>query len=507
MKKTMEENGKSNKRFIIAFIIFLIVLILFTIGAIYFTFQYIDNENEKKLAQYEAEKETKTFEEGIKEKAQDSIYAITSYSETYNENSLTIKDIEDYDVNYVSIKGLKDTSLENKINERIRDTAYSFKEKNVSTLVCSNFSNILSLVFYGSNDEIKTINIDLATGNDIPFEKVFVSSAPLNSFLSDALYENLAWDVNIDYDQDIEKILNMDYRDTSEYEDKFLMLVNRYKEQKDNIKFCIYPDGVSIYELANDFTKNIDFCITISFLEHLEDIAIYKRYLTKESIFKDNNIGQKGIMVLTDNSIYNQVDYMKLLFYGKLTDNIFMEESISGGSDLINEKIVKEYVDKLSKENKSNIKKNIKNTQGAIYQVQYSINKRDEGYYEIYTYSAKAVCSKEYFANNIFRDYAKMKNIPTGEAEMKVFNSYYDNTEGLKIENDNKQYFISLNGEFLGNTEEEVEAKLNPPIEEPNNTGETIQTPENETTENKIPVNETTENNTIVNETQINVTA
>lgn len=503
MEEKVEENrelkNKSNKKFIIGFIIFLLLLILVTATAIYFSFRYIDNENAQKLARHEEEKNTKTYEEDAKKIAEDKIYALSSYAETYNENSITIEKIEDYNVDYVSIKGLKDTILENKINERIKDTVYSFEKKNVTTLVCANFSNILSLVFYGEDDEVKTLNINLATGEDIPLEKVFVSSAPFNLLLSEALYKTLAWDIFIESDEDMDTKLNMDYRDTSEYEDKFLMLVNKYKEQKGNIKFCIYPNGVEIYDFVKDFTSEGSRSMSINFIDHLEEIAIYKRYLTKESIFKDDSIGQKGIIVLTDNSIYNQVDYMKLLFYGKLTDNIFMEESVSDTNNITNEKVIKSYIDKLSKENKENIKKTIKNNQGAIYQVQYSVSKYDEGYYNIYAYSAKAVCSKEYFTNNIFRDYAKMKSMETGDGEMRLFNGYYSNTEDLKVENNDKQYFISLNGEFLGNTEEEVKAKLNPPVQEPNSVDKTIQTPENETTENKttenkIPENEIPEN-------------
>lgn len=485
-EKIVEENNnvkeKSNKKFIIGFIIFLILLIILTISAIYFTFKYIDQEAEKRLAQYEEEKSISNYEETMKASAEDKIYAISSYNETYNENSLIIKEVEDYDIHYVEISGLKNTEIQKRINERIQNTAYSFGKKNVYTSISANFSNILSLVFYGDDDEIKTLNVDLVTGDDIPLEKVFVSSAPLNLYLSDALYETLAWDINYD-DGNMSKKLNMEYRDTSEYEDKFLMLANKYKKEKDNIKYNISPQGVYIYELASQFTDNNYYSssyLYIRVIDYIEEIAIYKRYLTERSIFKDDKLGQKGILVLSDNNLY-ALDYLQRLSYGKLTDNIFIEEVVECFNNEYDQKAVKDYIDKLSKEKKANLQKSIKSTQGVIFQVKYIINTNEEGYYNIYVVSATATCTKEYFNNNIFKDYAKMQYSPMSDAEMKMFSSF-NSTDDLKIEDFSKQYFISFDGEFLGNTLEEVEAKLHPIIEQEDETTDT-ETSENEITD------------------------
>ena len=88
-EKIVEENKKvkekTNKRFIIGYIIFLILLIIFTIGAIYFSFKYLDDEAERRLAQYEGESNNW---ETSKKVAEDKVYALSSYAETYDENSL-----------------------------------------------------------------------------------------------------------------------------------------------------------------------------------------------------------------------------------------------------------------------------------------------------------------------------------------------------------------------------------------------------------------------------------
>ena len=491
-EKILEENNnvkeKTNKKFVIGYIVFLMLLVILTMGAIYFTFKYLDDEIEKRLAQYEDESNNG---ETTKIVAEDKIYAISSYDETYNENALIIKEIEDYNITYIEIEGLKNTKLQKEINERIQSTAYSFENKNVYTTVSANFSNILSIVFCDEDDDVKTLNIDLVTGEDIPLEKIFVSSAPLNLYLSEAMYETLAWDIDYNDDDNISKKFNMQYRDTSEYEDKFFMIVNKYKEEKDDIKYSISPQGIYIYELAEQFTdNNYSSYLYIKFIEKIEEVAIYKRYLTEESIFKDDKLGQKGILVLSDNNIYS-LDYLQRLSYGNLTDNIFIEEVVECFNNEYNQKVVKDYIDKLSKEKKTDLQKSIKSTQGAIFQVKYIITTNEEGYYDVYVVSATATCSKEYFNNNIFKDYAKMQYFPMGDAEMKMFSSF-NSTDDLKIEDFSKQYFISLDGEFLGNTEEEVQAKLYPINEQEDETIENEEV-ENEMTENETPEDEITD--------------
>jgi phosphate transport system substrate-binding protein len=81
-----------------------------------------------------------------KKEAEDKIYAINSYTDTYNENSINIEEMQDGDINYFQIDGLKNTALQNQINEKIKNTAYSFEgATDVSSFVVGNFSNILSI--------------------------------------------------------------------------------------------------------------------------------------------------------------------------------------------------------------------------------------------------------------------------------------------------------------------------------------------------------------------------
>ena len=83
----IEDIKKINKKFFIKFVIFLIVLILITILAIHFTIIYLDKNDadSKNILENEIEVEKKT--------AEDAKYAIKSYTETYDTNSLKITEI------------------------------------------------------------------------------------------------------------------------------------------------------------------------------------------------------------------------------------------------------------------------------------------------------------------------------------------------------------------------------------------------------------------------------
>lgn len=463
---------KNLKSFIIKFAIFSILLIGLTIFAIYITIQYI-NQNDNTFEQ----KTTEPIEKDkTKVTATDSKYGIQSYNETYDLNSLQITnyydvngkittenpmtaDMTDVYVNYIEIQGLKDKSIQNSINDKLKQTAYSLKNDKscVHSWVTANFSNVLSVNFHTDYNDNKGLNIDLTTGNDIPLEKVFVSSAPLNTYLADGLYKSLAW---IESEkEDYESLHDMNNYDTSEYEDKFLMLINKYNKIKDNIEYNIFPSAISIYGLIDKEivdNDNIDNSINIEFFEHIEEIAIYKRFLTTQNIYENDDIGAKDIIVLTP---YIEVDgYIKNLSYGKIQDNIFVEEVIEGDLENIsNLESITEYIKKLSNEQKETLKKRNLGDTGLFFQRIYYIEE-NEKYNVIYLSTSETTCSRDYFENSAFKDYIKLKLSPTVEAQLLKFDPYMKDTfPNMKISDEtHSEVYISKDGKFLGYTEQEA---------------------------------------------------
>jgi len=500
VQEMQADKRKNVKAFTIKYIIFFLVLLVITIVAIVITINPLNKQSEE-ISEIPEE----TNEEQIeltKKTAEDSKYAIKKYSETYNENSIKILNYIDIDgkvllyenindvpngvkrIEFIQIDGLIDKNVQNKINEKLKSKSYSLKSQNVSSNVTANFSNVFSVSISGStpnvdNIELTSLNIDLTTGNEIPFEKLFVSSAPINSYLTDALYKTLAWDIRAANTNEENWVIDFDMSkaDTSEFEDKSIMLINNYNKAKKNgnIKFYFTPDSVTLYDLAdekivkNSYLRN---SITIDFKNILEELAIYKRYLTDTSIFENNNLYLKNIIVCTQPTLgYEKTlrNMFKILNYGKISDNIFMEDVIENfeieGNEGYN-KIV-EYLQKKSNDTKTNLK--LDSQTGMFFQRKYNIFKAlNEKYYSVSMEEKKSTCNIDYFSNLAFKDYIDNKTQPSSGPTYYIFSddaytqSKYPNLniKGNLIKNDDNyklpQLFFSLDGKYLGEDEKVI---------------------------------------------------
>jgi len=382
---------------------------------------------------------------------------IKETEETRMQSALNPTDYN-YNINFLQIDGLKNKEVQDKINAKLKNVPYTLeKGKNVWTDVRANFSNVLSVVITNDishDDYAQTLNFDLTTGDEISFEKLFVSSAPIKSMIAGGMYKDFAWEkLNVDYEKN-EGIYNMKDADTSELEEKILLAVNKYDKIKDEIIFSFSPTEITIY--------NIELRSKIDMVEYANEIAIYKRYLTEDSIFEKDDLGKKGLIVLTDKGFED--NYGQQISYGKIADNIFIEEVLWNWSELKGNEvnIVIEYVKNLSKEQKVILKQETREDRGVIFQREYNISKNDEkGYYCIMVSSYKAECSIPYFEEKDFKDYIKVKSLPRAAVGLNAFSSYMqeDYPEMQISEIDSRMYYLSPTGEFLGNTIEEVENK------------------------------------------------
>lgn len=449
----------------------ILVLVIIIIGvAIALTIKYIiDNANDERLRQEQSN--DNTVEEGennditedeVKKDVEDKIYGLTSYTETYNENPIEIKEMKQDENNYIQIDGLKNKTIQANINKKLQNIAFGFEQGKADIPdVTANFANILSVQFINlhTNDNgygIKTANIDLTTGEEIPIDKVFVSSAPFNSYLKEALCKNLAWHELYEDYEGVEKydaMQHMDNIDFSKYEDKVLKFVKKYEEKKEDIEYLILPRGIVIYGLMDDETEDV----YIEFFDRLEEVAIYKRYLTKESIFEKSNSERKNIIVLTKNSLIDGRGGN--LNYGKIENNIFVEEVFMVWDDIDVLK-AKSYLTKIYKTREQEIRKEVSSEQGLIYQSIYEVQKAiDKDYILVWEQTSKAICTKQYFQEDAFKDYVKMHNVQSVELLLHTFDEQKDEFKNFDITGETKYYYFSLDGEFLGNTEEEADEK------------------------------------------------
>ena len=537
---TKDNEKNNNKKFKKFYIIFILVLLVITTSTTYITIKYIDKSSNQNNENKEEKTEIPTEEtkEIVKKKAEDEKYALRKYSETYNENDLLINEYIDRDgdlklrsdiddalikgnyISFIQIDGLKDKQVQNNVNSKLKEKAYSFgNNKDVRTNLTANFSNVLAVSIYCNdsnleyNENKECLNIDLSTGNEIPFEEIFVSSAPINSILSEGLYKLLAWRIKYQNSNEDNWEDDFDFSkyDSSDFEDKSMILSRNYQKEKGKIKYSLYYDKVIVYGLLNGLVdKDSESYINISFVKHLEDIAIFKRFLTKDSLYENSDIGLKNIIVCQYPIAPEgkAIEGDRALNLGFISENVYMEDFMEGYVKNANESIIKkinDYLQNFSNETKNNLMKYSNN--GLIFQrTMQLIQDRDKPYYNVYIHEAKAMCDIDYFKNLAFEDYINLKTRPRADAGTFIFSDdEYEQKQhpNLKITNTKEKLilYFSLDGEYIGNNEEEAIRKTQSKDE---NNETTVQNIIPNTNENNNTRETNTNNSTTVNTNNIN---
>ncbi len=232
---------------------------------------------------------------------------------TYDQNDLTLEQVilTEYgnDVAVLQIRGLKDTAVEDAVNAKILQTVKSLLEQAGSVIyadyyVSSNFANVLSLTFYIGGEEKYlggNLNIDLTTGRQLRVSDLFYEDVDLLSIVRHAFYETLAQQNAWGH----EGIASPD-------EDKLYHLVSKFMADP-NPQFYFTPSYV--YFSQDDVTSSV------KFIEIAEDVAIYEKYLTEESIFSRNDVGFKNLFTCS----LGNYEMFDLIEYGYAEENLWYD--------------------------------------------------------------------------------------------------------------------------------------------------------------------------------------
>lgn len=302
---------------------------------------------------------------------------------TYNQNDLKIEEKsakqEKAEIRYFHISGLKNKTIENKINQEIKLAAFNcYKQEirdlseviNVSVNMrkTANFANTISfeLTYTAKKDDnddgfyqgSQGLNYDLNTGEKITLDKLFTTDAPIENILRKSAYNNL---VSCTIDENLAGDLIVS--DYGNIEDEILKIINLYKNGK--IKEYSYtPMNIYVF-----YEK--DKMFSISMEDYAEYIAIYNRYLSQESLFEKDNIGIKNIYTLSRryNNVYYYTNYQN-------KDNFFIDISIDFQSTEVDEfakKIVENKISKIEKEIE-NVKQKVSENQNNFYILNYYIS-------------------------------------------------------------------------------------------------------------------------------------
>lgn len=361
---------KTTKAKIIFVLIFSIICLIIT--ALLIVYQNIDIE----------ERSVENIEEITKENTEKDVPGI-DLKGTYNQNDLIIEEKsitqEKIEIRYLQIRGLRNKTVEDKINKEIQQIALNcYKEEvkdlnevinvNVSMWEASNFANTISfeLRYVAKIDDdddgfyqgYKGINYDLNTGDQIKFDKIFTSDVPIENVLRQGAYYTLL--ANRTEDSLAGELIVSHYENI---EDEVAEFMNLYKKGKIK-EFSYTPLQVNLYYKDNQI-------ITLNMKDFSEYIAIYNRYLTADSLYETDNIGIKNIYTLTRrfNNVYYYTNYQN-------EKNYFIDISIdfqSADTDEFAKKLIKDKIVDIEKEIEK-VKQKVSQDPNKFYILNYHIS-------------------------------------------------------------------------------------------------------------------------------------
>ena len=363
---------------------------------------------------------------------------------------------------YYKIDGLKDQRVEEKINKELKQQTFKYS---YGGSILSNYSNVLSIDIDEYHSSPITLNYDLITGNKIEFNDLFNKGSNYWTYVASALYDEFAYritddldDVNLaiaclltpdsddcyyddynyyldEYDGNVKSTLKELKDEKSELdslmanmEDSIFEIINYYKVNGINT-FAFFSNKIIIYDKPNILQDYFDH-MTIKGTDYYKDLAIFNRYVTKDSIFNSSKSHINTTYILDQphsdySSIKNIGNYGTLEYYASTNNNS------------------KQFLDFLN---------NLTITKDEDMYTYRIININDEGYYEDSSinsfYSEEITCTmkKDYY-QNIFLPLRSSNNIFDSSEDAIGYYIYSDtlfkNIDG-KIKCDDKIYNTSI---------------------------------------------------------------
>lgn len=162
-----------------------------------------------------------------------------------------------------------------------------------------------------------------------------------------------------------------------------------------------------------------------------------------------------------------ETDNYSILNFG-IRNNIFVEDVLEYGNKEFKNaeevKKIKEYLITLSNKTKNELTSN--ENEGIMYQRVFYMYKDDDlKCYILGIEESKVICDIDYFKNNAFEDYKKMKNNSSEEDEYAIFtNDLQEEYPKLNIEyngfEETEDLYFTLDGNYLGNNYDEIKKVL-----------------------------------------------
>lgn len=217
---------------------------------------------------------------------------------TYDQNDLILLEVEETEgdarLTYLQIDGLKNAEVEGAVNAALLAEADALKahfSENGAAInymtyqVYGNFSNVLSVgLFAGDVNyqyESRYLSFDLNDGSLLQLEDLFGAQADLTGIVRAAFYEAVTRGTLTDYYW--EELQSPDEQEVYE--------VVKYYLAGERSFFFTPTEIYFIYDTYNSH---------ISMLSYAEDITVYHKYISEESLFERDDIGFENIFTCAE---------------------------------------------------------------------------------------------------------------------------------------------------------------------------------------------------------------
>ena len=335
---------------------------------------------------------------------------LVDITKSYLENPLTYE-VHNLNNNkniyYISINGLKDKKIEEKINEEVNSKIEKLSKEvdlNKHTLFTSNylgFENTLSIEFILIDEDIDnyedaliyydglvldTLNIDLNTGSSITIEDVINDIDKLKELVYKETEDNIYFTLGDTYNYCYDCNINKDY---SKVEDSTLSVMNSFNKNDylfsfRNATLNLYFNNVYVYNplIIDDYDKECqnnkdcelirgeyetyylkekydkNYRLTLNYIDMVDNLIIYDKFKNNNNIFvnKSKEIERK-FNEFDDYTYLSECEYDNCQYFKEI-DNTIYDISITSYTDN-----AKEYTDNIV----DNLKKNRK--ENSVYKV------------------------------------------------------------------------------------------------------------------------------------------
>lgn len=357
---------------------------------------------------------------------------------TYDCNDLIIEDfiisVNDDEGKIPQIKGLKDTSVQNKINTDMKKRAMELIDKystarHVDYYTYSNFANVISISFgLGFEEEPYYENIyfnyNLLDGERLKLEDLFMDDADILTIVRQAFYNSFTLYGN--YDTETE-LFTLDENQLYKTVKSFMANENR--------QFAFTPTEIYFYNKTD--------MASVKMIDIYDQVCIYSNFTTPDSIYTGEYQGFKNIFTCATSNY----EIFDMIEYGFQEENLWTDITVGESyfpyeSPLDADK--KEEFNLFRTEKLNEAKEEIERMRKVAKE------NPDKFYVLLLKPNVNIYCDSEYENGEWHYTYSSMasfhENIHTIEMTMDFYNSTFKN---ILVENYRYDYFAMRGGAYF----------------------------------------------------------